>query len=226
MNTPIESKKQDRALTTTSYAVLSVLALGDHSTYELIKQMRYSLHYMWPRAESNVYAEPKRLVSAGLAEAREEWTGERRRTVYSITDAGRAALRTWVGSPSGRQRYESEAVLKIFFGENGGKEDLLASLREICDDATAVVRHFRAVADAYDTGAGAYPARFALSALVARLLGEQQAVTARWAAWAEEIVTAWDDASAGDVDWGVETIRATGEPFPLAEDPVASRETA
>jgi PadR family transcriptional regulator, regulatory protein AphA len=226
MNTPIESKKQERALTTTSYAVLSVLALGDHSTYELIKQMRYSLHYLWPRAESNVYAEPKRLVSAGLAEAREEWTGERRRTVYSITDAGRAALRTWVGSASGRQRYESEAVLKIFFGENGSKEDLLASLRELRDDATAVVRHFRAVADAYDAGAGAYPARFALSALVARLLGEQQAVTARWAAWAEEIVTTWDEASAGDVAWGVETIRATGERFPLAEDPVASRETA
>jgi hypothetical protein len=146
--------------------------------------------------------------------------------VYSITDAGRAALRRWVGSASGRQRYESEAVLKIFFGENGGKEDLLASLREIRDDATAVVRHFRAIADAYDAGAGAYPARFALSALVARLLGEQQAVTARWAAWAEELVTAWDDASAGDVGWGVETIRATGDPFPLAEDPIASRETA
>ena len=93
MNTPIESKSQERSLTTTSYAVLAVLALRDHSTYELTKQMRYSLHYLWPRAESNVYAEPKRLVAAGLAEAREGWTGERRRTVYSITNAGRRALR-------------------------------------------------------------------------------------------------------------------------------------
>jgi DNA-binding PadR family transcriptional regulator len=225
MNTPIESKSQPRPLTTTSYAVLAVLALRDHSTYELTKQMRYSLHYLWPRAESNVYAEPKRLVEAGLAAAREEWTGERRRTVYSITSAGREALREWIASPSTRHRYESEAVLKVFFGENGSKDDMLASLRAIQKDALDGVRHFRDVADVYDAGEGSYPARFALSALVARLLGEQQAVTARWAAWAEEIVAAWDDASAGDVDWGIETIRATGDPFSLAEDPIAARET-
>ena len=64
MNTPIESKSQARTLTTTSYAVLSILALREHSTYELTRQMKLSLHYMWPRAESNVYAEPKRLVEA------------------------------------------------------------------------------------------------------------------------------------------------------------------
>lgn len=220
MNTPIERKSQQRRLTTTSYAVLAVLALRDHSTYELTKQMRYSLHYLWPRAESNVYAEPKRLVAAGLVEAREEWTGERRRTVYSVTDAGREALRKWIGSSSARQRYESEAALKVFFGENGSREDMLAALRAIRTDAIAGVRHWQDVADGYEAGEGSYPARFALSALVARLLGEQQAVTARWAAWAEEIVSAWDEDSAGDVDWGIATVRATGEPFPLSDDPV------
>ena len=46
MNTPDERKSQGRSLTTTSYAVLSVLALRDHSTYDLTKQMRYSLHYL------------------------------------------------------------------------------------------------------------------------------------------------------------------------------------
>ena len=62
MDTPVESKSQTRALTTTSYGVLSVLAIGEHSTYELTRQMRRSLHYLWPRAESNVYAEPRRLA--------------------------------------------------------------------------------------------------------------------------------------------------------------------
>jgi hypothetical protein len=88
------------------------------------------------------------------------------------------------------------------------------------------LRHFREIADVYDLGEGAYPDRFALSALVARLLGEQQAVTARWAAWAEEIVAAWDDESAGDVEWGIETIRAIGEAFPLSDDPIAARQGA
>ena len=114
----------------------------------------------------------------------------------------------------------------MFFGENGSREDMLRSLREIREDATAGMRHFREVARVYDVGEGEYPARFALSALVARLLGEQQAVTARWATWAEEVVAAWDGGSAGDVDWGIELIRATGDPFPLAADPISTREQA
>jgi PadR family transcriptional regulator AphA len=220
MNTPIESKSQERPLTTTSYAVLSVLALRDHSTYELTGQMRLSLHYLWPRAESNVYAEPKRLVAAGLADAREEWNGGRRRTIYSITAAGRAALADWLAFAGSRQRYESEGLLKVFFAENGTQEDLLASIRAIRADATAALEHFQRIADPYEAGEGQYPERFALSALVVRLLGEQQAATARWAAWAERLVSEWHEPSGADADWGVETVRATGEAFPLAEDPV------
>jgi PadR family transcriptional regulator AphA len=220
MNTPIKSKSQERSLTTTSYGVLSVLALRDHSTYELTRQMRFSLHYLWPRAESNVYAEPKRLVAAGLAEAREEWTGGRRRMIYSITEAGRAALADWLAAPSSRQRYESEALIKVFFAENGTQDDLLASIRAIREDAVAVLEHFQRVADLYEAGEGQYPQRFALSALAARLLGEQQAATARWAAWAERLVAEWHAPSRPDADWGVKTLRATGEALPVPEDPV------
>jgi DNA-binding PadR family transcriptional regulator len=221
MSTPVESKSQERALTTTSFAVLSVLAIGEHSTYELTRQMQRSLRYLWPRAESNVYAEPKRLVGAGLAAVREEWTGGRRRTVYSITDAGHGALAGWLASASSRQRYESEALLKVFFAENGTKEDLLASIRALRDEALAEIAHFRHYADLYAASEGRYPERFGLSALAARLLGEQQAATARWAAWAEQVVSGWDSPSGADARWGVDALRATGEPFPLAQDPVA-----
>jgi PadR family transcriptional regulator AphA len=211
MNTPDESKSQERSLTTTSYGVLSILALRDHSPYDLTRQMRMSLHYMWPRAESNVYAEPKRLVAAGLATSREEWTGSRRRTIYSITDAGRAALADWLASPSARQRYESEGLIKVLFAENGTKDDLLESIRGIREDALAVIDHFLHFADLYEKGEGEYPDRFDLSALAARLLCEQQMATARWATWAEEVVSGWDDPSGADAAWGIETLRAAGE---------------
>jgi DNA-binding PadR family transcriptional regulator len=213
MTTPVESKSQGRALTTTSYGVLSVLAIRDHATYELTKQMQLSLRYMWPRAESNVYAEAKRLVGAGLAEAREEWNGGRRRTIYAITDAGRSALAAWLASPSAHQRYESEALLKVFFAENGTKEELLASIRSIREDAVAALEHFQRVTDPYERGDGQHPERFALSALAARLIAEQHVTTARWAAWAEDVVSGWASPTAGDVAWGVETLRAAGESF-------------
>ena len=224
MNTPIESKSQERALTTTSYAVLSVLSLRDHSTYDLISQMQRSMHYMWPRAESNVYAEPRRLVEAGLATAREEWNGPRRRTVYSITKTGRAALAEWIASPSARPRYESEALVKVMFAENGTRDDLLASIRAIAADAAEGVRHFREIADRYAAQQGEYPRRFGLSGLALRLAAEQQAATLRWATWAEQVVGGWDGPLSADVAWGIETLRATGEPFPIDEDPVRQLE--
>ena len=59
-----------------------------------------------------------------------------------------------------------------------------------------------------------YPERFALSALIARLLGEQQKATVRWADWAEPLVSSWDTPSGADAKWGVKTIRDTGEAFP------------
>ena len=213
MDTPIESKSQERALTTTSYAVLSVLSLRDHSTYDLIRQMQLSMHYMWPRAESNVYAEPRRLVDAGLATAREEWTGQRRRTVYSITAAGRAALADWIASPSARPRYECEALVKVMFAENGTREDLLGQIRRLREDAEEAVLHFRGIADRYAANEGEYPWRFGLSGLALRLAAEQQAATLRWAMWAEQVVSGWEEPLSADVAWGVESLGAAGEPF-------------
>ncbi|MGN6380118.1 MAG: hypothetical protein ACTHNU_14290, partial [Gaiellales bacterium] len=148
------------------------------------------------------------------------WNGGRRRTVYSFTDSGRAALSDWLAQPSSPQRYESEALLKVFFAENGARADLLRSIRALRDDALAAVEHFQQFADAYDAGNGQYPQRFALSALVARLLSEQQAATARWPSWAEEIASNWDTPTAADAEWGVRTLRGTGQPLALAEEPV------
>ena len=207
MDTPVESKSQERALTTTSFAVLAVLSLRDHSTYDLIRQMRLSMHYMWPRAESNVYAEPRRLVDAGLATEREQWKGQRRRTIYSITDAGRAALAGWIAAPSARPRYENEALVKIMFGENGTRDDLLKSIRELAEDSAAAVLHFRGVADRYAANEGDYPNRFGLSGLALRLAAEQHAATLRWARWAERVVRGWKDPLAADAAWGIETLR-------------------
>jgi hypothetical protein len=49
---------------------------------------------------------------------------------------------------------------------------------------------------------------------------EQQAATLRWATWAEQVLVGWETPVAEEAAWGVETLRATGEAFPLDEDPV------
>ena len=46
-------------ITTTGYSILALLAIRPLPTYELAQRMKLSfLRAIWPRAESQIYAEP------------------------------------------------------------------------------------------------------------------------------------------------------------------------
>ena len=110
-----------------SYLVLGVTALRGPSTpYDLKRFVQLSIGHFWPFPHTQLYAEPERLAAAGLLTETREESGRRRRH-YEITDAGRAALADWLASPSSPPRYESEALVKVMFAENGSRDDLLAS---------------------------------------------------------------------------------------------------
>jgi DNA-binding PadR family transcriptional regulator len=115
-------------ITTTSYAILGQLAWGEATTYELVKAMGRNLRFMWPRAESRIYDEAKRLVDAGLATARTGRTGRRPRTVYAITAGGREALRAWLASEPEGVALEHGPLLRILLGREGSAEDLLRAV--------------------------------------------------------------------------------------------------
>jgi DNA-binding PadR family transcriptional regulator len=205
-----------RAPTTTSFAILGLLAIRPWATYDLAKLMRRSLHYFWPRAESNLYAEPKRLVDAGLAEAREEWNGDRKRTVYSITERGRRALRDWLSTEAASPRLESELHLRLLYANYGSKSDLLATIDRIEQDAEETIEHYTELVSEYARGEGLFPERIHVNALLGTLSIAQGRATVEWARWARTAVQDWTTTRTPDVDWAVETLRhavaADGEP--------------
>ena len=84
---------------------------------------------------------------------------ERRPATHGLLDHLRGAkpLADWLASPSARQRYESEGVLKVFFAENGTLDDLLTSIRALREDAVAALEHFQRVADRYAAVRGNTP---------------------------------------------------------------------
>ena len=86
-------------MTTTSYAILGLLAIKPWTTHELVQQVNRSLRRLWPRAQSKLYEEPKKLVAHGFARAEEDWVGRRRRTRYTITKRGRKAMAAWLSEP-------------------------------------------------------------------------------------------------------------------------------
>lgn len=199
-------------LTTTSYVILGHLALRSWSTYELAQQMKRSTRHYWPRADSKIYEEPKKLVAHGLATATREYTGRRPRAVYTITDKGRNALRRWLDEPGQPPLVEFEGVVKVLFAEQGTKEQLLATLRSIREDAQRTQEeHVALAADLTRTG-GPFPDRLHINELVFKYMWEQTETVIRWATWAEQEVARWpeDITSADRTEAGIALRHAVG----------------
>lgn len=172
------------ALTTTSYGVLALLALQPWTTYQLAQQMERSLGWIWPRAISRLYEEPKKLVTAGLATSGPGATGRRPSTVYRITPAGRQALTEWLAEPGSGLVLECEALVKIAYADQGTRDGLLANLTALIDDTTAKLRFGEMIASSYLEGRGPFQERLPISGLMWRFLWEYHVTVLRWAQWA------------------------------------------
>jgi PadR family transcriptional regulator, regulatory protein AphA len=166
-----------------------LLSVREWTPYELAKQVKRSLNWFWPRAERKLYDEPKRLVEHGLATATREHTGQRGRTVYRITRQGRRELREWLSEPAAPRTIEFEGMLKVFFADAGTRDQLLATLDRIEEEASG---RLTALAEMAATRPVPFPERAHLSAIALRLQFEQEDTILRWARWARTQVTQWD----------------------------------
>ena len=195
------SRRADE-LSTTSFAMLGMLGIRPWSTYELAKHVDRSLRPLWPRARSHLFNEPKKLVAHGLATAAEGAVGRRPRTVFTITPAGRRALRKWLSTPGGGPVLEFEQLLKVFFSDQGSKDDALAAVATIKEWARERNAENIAVARAYVAGTGPFPERAAVLSLVGRFHTDFADMLDAWADWATTTVGSWpDDPRQAEPDW-------------------------
>src|SRR5688572_9819954 len=174
-------------MTTTSYAILGLLAIKPWTTYELAQQMQRALGQFWPRAESKLYEEPKKLVAHGLARASSEMVGKRPRTVYTITPKGRRALAAWVPTPGEGPVLEFEQLVKVFFAEHGTKADLLATIASVRAWSDQRFVDSVDIPRGYLDGSGPFPERLPWLLLCGQFLTELLLAVERWADWAAEI---------------------------------------
>lgn len=180
-------------MTTTSYTILGLLAIKPWTTHELVQQVDRSMRRIWPRAQSKLYEEPKKLVAHGYAKATDDSVGRRRRTRYTITTKGRRALAQWVSQPGDGPALEFEQLVKIHFTDSGSKADILANLEATRAWVRTENETNLAVARAYLEGEGPFPQRAALNQLAGRFLTEFYATVARWVDWASAVVATWPD---------------------------------
>jgi len=178
-------------LPTTSFAILGMLSLRPWTAYELTRQLRRSLDLCWPKAESVLYDEPKRLVRLGLATSRQEPAGRRSRTVYEITGAGRAALADWLATRPAPPRFESEPLLRILYADQGSKQDALRAVAALRDWTTDQATGFLGQASGYLDDGGPFPDRLHIIALFGGYYLDLLEATRRWTERAEAKIGSW-----------------------------------
>jgi PadR family transcriptional regulator AphA len=109
-------------LTHTSHIVLGLLSLsGEATPYDLKQMVSATVGHFWSLPHSQLYAEPARLARAGYVTEQREQEG-RRRKLYSLTDLGREAHRSWLGVLTPEPYMLRDlALLKLFFGADPGE---------------------------------------------------------------------------------------------------------
>jgi PadR family transcriptional regulator, regulatory protein AphA len=107
------------ALTPTGRVILGMLALGKSSGYDIKQFVDKTTRHFWAASYGQIYPELRRLEDQGLIRGRKEPTGERARTVYALTPAGKDTLEGWLESDE-EPLYElrDEGMLKLFFSDS------------------------------------------------------------------------------------------------------------
>lgn len=181
-------------VTTTGFLILGLLSTRDWSAYELAQQSGKGMSAVWPRVDRQLYYAPKRLLELGLIDARKEATGRRKRTVYSITPAGRAAMRSWITEASEPPTMQFEGMLRFLFADHGTIEDLRANLELMIEQANEFAALFVGHAEYMSSHeGGTFPERQHLWALANRFMIGHFDHIAQWAHWALDEIATWPD---------------------------------
>lgn len=188
--------------TTTSYLVLGLMARRDWTAYELAVEFGRGIDVLWGRASRQLYNVPKRLVEDGLAAARSEviapakrhLPGARRRTVYSITDEGRAALGDWHASEPVPPTLEFESMVRLMFPDGATIEQFRRNLELMAEQAREMKSIFTGHAEALlDVADPLHPERHHLFAMANRYCVDHFNTIEAFASWALEHTADWTD---------------------------------
>ena len=214
-------------LTTTSFAVLAQVALRPWSTYELARQRVRYFRYVWPRAESAIYREVKRLAAMGLVSAKREYVGKRPRSIYSITRAGRQRLRQWLDTPVSPFAMDFEAMIRLFIAPLGTKEQIVATLEQVRGDAEDMLRFAGAVRQEFLEGRAVLQDQVYIRALAVDFFVSLLHTVDGWAERTLGEIARWQDLSpAGKNARGLELLAQLAAPMPAgpsARTPVPPR---
>jgi PadR family transcriptional regulator AphA len=159
-----------RTASTTSYALLGLLAVRSWTGYELTTQVQRSLRFAWPTSEASLYRDQQRLIERGWATVTVESVGDRTRKRYEITEAGRAALAQWLATDPAPPAFEVEAIARAWLADQGRPEDLIRSMQATAAAARATIDEMLPMLRSYLGDDAPFPERAHVNAIAAELI--------------------------------------------------------
>jgi DNA-binding PadR family transcriptional regulator len=128
-----------------SCAVLVLVGENGAGPHDLVRMMRQGRVY-WAAPESQFYAEPKRLAAAGYLEATKQPGRTHERTHYTLTQAGKDALKAWLATPTRFPRIQNEAIVRLLGSQYADRGELLKSLNALREDLDVLDAELEAAA--------------------------------------------------------------------------------
>ncbi|HYP54825.1 MAG TPA: PadR family transcriptional regulator [Solirubrobacterales bacterium] len=132
-------------LSPTAYVILGMVSREPRSGYEIKALVDNSTRFFWTASYGQIYPELKKLSKAGLIEGVDAPTGERKRTVYAITEAGEAALREWLRERPETYEMRDEGLLKLFFAGVLPREEAVEIVRSMRQRHDRLVERLRSI---------------------------------------------------------------------------------
>lgn len=108
--------------------ILGLLSHEDLTGYEIKKRMDTALKYFWGASYGSIYPALSDLVMRGLATKKEYIENNRKKLIYTITNAGRDYLKKWLALPVEKDELRYETLLKLFFGNELGSTQALSHI--------------------------------------------------------------------------------------------------
>lgn len=119
------------------YLILGLLSLQPMSGYDLGRAFANSVTHLWHADQSQIYRTLARLGDSGAIDTTViPQDGKPDRKVHELTEAGRAELAAWLGSPLEEQQSKEPFLARLFFAAPLG----VAAVLELLTEREAQVR--------------------------------------------------------------------------------------
>jgi DNA-binding PadR family transcriptional regulator len=132
-------------LSPTAYVILGMVSREPRSGYEIKALVDNTTRFFWAASYGQIYPELKRLAEAGLVEGSDVPRGERKRTVYAITEEGEGELKDWLRQPPQTVEMREEGLLKLFFAGVLPPEQAAETLRSMREYRRGIVARLRSI---------------------------------------------------------------------------------